>query len=73
MVRCTLVSIVQQPDIANRSDLVVWHCEEWLEVFSILDNVGQPDHGWVVLLGACQELAAQFNLIGVSNFVGFYN
>jgi len=72
MVRAALVSVVQQPDVANRSDLVSFHREEWLKVLGLLNNVWEPDHRWVVALGTCQILSAQFHLVGVLDSCVFY-
>lgn len=52
VVGAALVPVVEEPDIADLSDLVVRAGEELVEVLSRLDEFGQPNHG-----GHVSELA----------------
>lgn len=67
MVRVTLVSVVQKPDISNVTDLVILALKERLEVFSRLNHFGQPDHSWQILISASDVSSFQLNILSSSD------
>ena len=46
MVRCTLVSVIEHPDIADIQDLIASHTKEAGEVLCWLKQLREPYHGW---------------------------
>ena len=63
MIRASLVSVVEEPDVSQASDLGVWHTEKLLKVFGLLSKLWKPDHRRHVRLAAGQELAPKSDLI----------
>lgn len=38
VITAALISVVEEPDISNLSDFVVWACEEFLEILCWLNQ-----------------------------------
>jgi hypothetical protein len=61
MVRRTLISVVETPDISNISNFVVTASEELLEVFCGLNQLWQPDQSWEISLSAWNVSSSKVN------------
>jgi hypothetical protein len=57
VIRTTLVSVIQQPDVSETSNLVVWQVEESLKVFSLFSNLWKPNHRWHIRIAAWKKLS----------------
>ena len=62
MIRVALVSVVEKPDVSERSNLSVRHVEEAFKVTGLLTQFRQPDHCWHIRLRARQERAIKSHL-----------
>jgi hypothetical protein len=58
VIRTTLVSVIQKPDVSETSYFVVWQIEESLKVFSLFSNLWKPNHRWHIMVAAWEELAS---------------
>ena len=73
VVGVTEVSIVEEPNVSDIDDLVVWASEELSEVLAGLEQVSQPDHSGKVTVSALQELSSQLHFICLLLVGGLYN
>lgn len=67
VIRVTLVSVIEQPDISHISDFIVSSCEEGLEVFCGFDQFREPNKCGQILLFAWNVSASEFNSICIKN------
>ena len=67
MVRATLISVVQQPDISNVGDLVTRILKEWLEILCRLSKLWQPNKRGQVSLSSLDVVAGELDLVGLSH------
>ena len=63
MVWVTKISVVEEPDIADVEDLVVWAIKELGKILGWLKEISQPDHGWKITVSSLKELTSQLNLV----------
>ena len=73
MVRLTLVTVVEQPNIALVSDLVALSVEEAREVGSRFEDVSEPDHDWLVNATGGEEGSSQLDVLSVALYLGTYS
>ena len=66
MIRLSLVTVVEKPDVANVEDLVLAFTEESREVLCGLSDLRQPDHSWEVDLTTLHEVSLQFDGVGAA-------
>jgi len=66
MIRLSLVTVVEKPDVANVEDLVLAFTEESREVLCGFCDLGQPDHSWEVDLTTLHEVSLQFDGVGAA-------
>mgnify|MGYP000901035497 CR=1 FL=1 len=57
VIRTTLVSVIQKPDVSETSYFVVWQIEESLKVFGLFSNLWKPNHRWHIMIDAWEKLA----------------
>lgn len=70
MVGASLVPVVEEPDISNVGDFVVWASEERLKVLSGFDELRKPNHSGEVGLSSGNMGTSESNLVGVCNSSG---
>ena len=73
VIRVSEVSVVEEPDVADIEDLVVWASEEFSEVLTGLEEISEPDHGGQVTVSSLEELPSQLNLVSLLLVCRLYN
>ena len=73
VIRVSEVSVVEEPDVADIEDLVVWASEEFSEVLTGLEEISEPDHGRQVTVSSLEELPSQLNLVSLLLVCRLYN
>lgn len=73
VVRVSLVTVVEEPNVSDFSNFVVLSIEEGLEVLSRLDQLGKPNQSGEILLLSLQVLASELHTGGVSDLGSLYS
>ena len=67
VIRFSLVTVVEQDDIANIENTVGASLEETFEISSRLRDFRKPDHGWKISLATLQKLSLQLDVGSVAS------
>jgi hypothetical protein len=70
MVGATLVPIVEEPDISNVGDFIVWASEERLKVLCGFNELRKPNQSGQVGCSSLDMGTGQSNLVSVGNSSG---
>lgn len=52
VVGTALISVVEEPDVSDIGDFVIWASKEGLEVLGGFNELRQPNHSWQVSLSS---------------------
>jgi hypothetical protein len=61
VVRISHVSVIEHPNISHIEDFAIFLSKEFLEVFSWLNEITEPKHGWEIVSLSLQELTSKLN------------